>query len=142
MDNFHTKQKEKHRKMPIIQVHGRVASSIATQTGKGLVKLWEKTNFKGQDKWILWTCWFDVPQLHLGENDDVLIDGRLSTKIGSYEKDGETKQVIEHHLNDAGIRTHAPSQAALYGHTTSEDVQEAAEFHRADLADLNDITPF
>lgn len=125
--------------MPIIQVHGTVASSIATQTGKGLVKLWEKSNFRGQDKWILWTCWFDIPQLHLGEHDAVLIDGRLSTKIGLYEKDGETKQVIEHHLNDAAVKTHAPSQDKLYGKKTDEDVQEAAEFH---IAELNDDLPF
>ena len=92
--------------MPIIQVPGTVASSIQTPTGKGLVKIWEKSNFKGIDKFILWTCWFDHPQLHLGERDEVMIDGRLSTKIGSYTKDGEEKTVVEHHLNDAGIITH------------------------------------
>jgi hypothetical protein len=124
--------------VPIIQVHGRVASSIATQTGKGIIKVWEKSNFKGQDKWILWTCWFDLPQLHVGENDDIMVDGRLSTKIGSYEKDGETKQVIEHHINDAAIKTHAPSEATLYGKEKSEDVKEAAEFHLAEFED----TPF
>ncbi len=113
--------------MPIIQVSGQVASSIATQTGKGLVKVWEKTNFKGLDKYILWTCWFDVPQLHLGEHDTVQIDGRLSTKIGSYEKNGETKQVVEHHLNDAGIREHTPNTSY------SPEVRDAAEFHLDDL---------
>lgn len=113
--------------MPMIQVNGRVASSIATQTGKGLVKIWEKSNFKGQDKWILWTCWFDVPQLHLGENDDVIIDGRLSTKIGSYTKDGVEKAVIEHHLNDAGLKTHSPSTHL------DRDVQGAANFIMNDV---------
>lgn len=92
--------------MPIIQVPGTIASSIATQTGKGLVKIWEKTNFKGIDKFVLWTCWFDQPQLHLGERDEVIIDGRLSTKMGTYVKDGEEKPIVEHHLNDAGLRQH------------------------------------
>lgn len=92
--------------MPIIQVPGTIASSIATQTGKGLVKIWEKSNFKGSDKYILWTAWFDQPQLHLAERDEVIIDGRLSTKIGSYTKDGEDRTVVEHHLNDAGIVQH------------------------------------
>lgn len=128
--------------MPIIQVHGTVASSIATQTGKGLVKIWEKSIFKGQDKYILWTCWFDLPQLHLGEHDVVLIDGRLSTKVGSYEKNGETKAVVEHHLNDAGIKTHAPSQEKLYGTTPDSEVQQAAAFHLADMGLLADDTPF
>lgn len=124
-------RKGKHR-MPIIQVPGQVASSIATQTGKGLVKIWEKTNFKGQDKYILWTCWFDLPQLHLGEHDEVIIDGRLSTKIGSYEKNGEAKTVVEHHLNDAGIRDHRPTTSV------SQDVRDAASMHSADLhADEN-----
>lgn len=96
--------------MPIIQVPGTVASSIQTATGKGLVKIWEKSNFRGQDKYILWTCWFDLPQLQLAERDEVIIDGRLSTKIGSYTKDGEERQVVEHHLNDAGIKQHAAAQ--------------------------------
>jgi hypothetical protein len=113
--------------VPIIQVSGQVASSIATQTGKGLVKVWEKSNFKGMDKYILWTCWFDVPQLHLGEHDTVLIDGRLSTKIGSYEKNGETKQVVEHHLNDAGIREHTVNTS------TSQEVRDAAKFILDDM---------
>ena len=92
--------------MPIIQVPGTIASSIETQTGKGLVKFWEKTNFKGIDKYVLWTAWFDKPQLHLGERDDVIIDGRLSTKMGTYTKDGDEKPVVEHHLNDAGLIQH------------------------------------
>lgn len=117
--------------MPIIQVSGQVASSIATQTGKGLVKVWEKSNFKGLDKYILWTCWFDVPQLHLGEHDTVQIDGRLSTKIGSYEKNGETKQVVEHHLNDAGLRGHTPTTSV------SQDVRDAASMHSSDLLDID-----
>ena len=92
---------EGNTEMPNIQVFGQVASSIATQTGKGLVKIWERSDFKGKEKYVLWTCWFDLPQLHLGEHDEVLISGSLSTKIGSYEKNGETKTVVEHHLNYA-----------------------------------------
>lgn len=107
--------------MPIIQVPGTIASSIATQTGKGLVKIWEKSNFKGTDKYILWTCWFDQPQLHLGERDEVIIDGRLSTKIGAYTKDGEERTVVEHHLNDAGLIQHHQAIGTSQATFTSSD---------------------
>jgi hypothetical protein len=95
--------------MPIIQVAGTVASSIATQTGKGLVKIWEKTDFRGQDKFVLWTAWFEQPQLHLGEKDDIILEGRMSTKVGTWEKDGQEIRTVEHHLNDVYIKQHTSS---------------------------------
>jgi hypothetical protein len=99
--------------MPIITVTGKVASSSATLTGKGLIKFWEKSNFKGQDKFVLWTAWFDMPQLHVGENDEITINGRLSTKIGNYKtKDtGEEREVVDHHLNDSIIQGHVSAVA-------------------------------
>ncbi len=97
--------------MPVITVSGKVASSIATQTGKGIIKIWEKSNFKGQDKFVLWTCWYDMPQLHISENDEVTINGRLSTKIGTYTaKTGEEKTAVEHHLNDSITQAHSAAQ--------------------------------
>ena len=95
--------------MPIIQVAGNIASSSATQTGKGLVKIWEKTDFRGQDKFVLWTAWFDQPQLHLVEKDDVILEGRMSTKVGTWEKDGQEIRTVEHHLNDVTIKQHTSS---------------------------------
>ena len=95
----------------MITVSGKVASSIATQTGKGIIKVWEKTDFRGQEKFVLWTCWFDMPQLHVGENDEIMIDGRLSTKIGTYTaKTGEEKTSVEHHVNDTQIKQHKSNQ--------------------------------
>jgi hypothetical protein len=96
--------------MPIIQVPGTIASSTQTPTGKGLVKIWEKSHFKGSDKYILWTCWFDLPQAQLAEHDTVIIEGRMSTKNGSYMKDGEQKNVVEHHLNDPRIIQHRATE--------------------------------
>jgi hypothetical protein len=92
--------------MPIIQVVGTIASSTETVTGKGLVKVWEKIDFRGQDKFVLWTAWFDRGQLHLGERDDVILEGRLSTKVGTWEKDGQEIKTVEHHLNDVVIKSH------------------------------------
>ena len=99
--------------MPIITIAGKVASSIATQTGKGIIKVWEKSDFRGQEKFVLWTCWFDQPQGHVVENDEIMIDGRLSTKIGTYTaKTGEEKTAVEHHMNDATIKQHKSSVVA------------------------------
>jgi hypothetical protein len=94
--------------MPVIEVSGKVAASIATQTGKGIVKFWEKSEFKGQEKFVLWTAWFDMPQLHVAENDEITINGRMSTKISTYTaKTGEEKTGVEHHINDSVIQRHA-----------------------------------
>jgi len=94
--------------MPIIEVSGKVASSQETQTGKGLIKFWEKSNFRGQDKFVLWTVWFDQPMLHITENDEVTINGRLSSKVGRYipVDSTEEKIVVEHHLNDPVVVRH------------------------------------
>ena len=96
--------------MPLLTIAGKVASSIETQTGKGIIKVWEKSDFKGQEKFVLWTCWFDQPQKHVVENDEIMIDGRLSTKVGTYTaKTGEEKTAVEHHINDAVIKQHKSS---------------------------------
>jgi hypothetical protein len=108
--------------MPIIQVTGTVATSIATQTGKGLVKIWEKIDFRGQDKFILWTAWFDQPQLHLVEKDDIIVEGRLSTKVGTWEKDGQEIRTVEHHLNDVLITRHVSSLFAPLANANNEEV--------------------
>ena len=108
MDNFHRITRKGHTEMPIIEVSGKVASSVATPTGKGLIKFWEKSDFRGQEKFVLWTAWFDQPQLHVGENDEIAINGRLSTKVGSYTDkiSLEIKPCVDHHLNDSVIRRH------------------------------------
>ena len=107
MDNFCRITRKGHTEMPMIEVTGKVAKSITTQTGKGIVKFWEKSNFKGNDKFVLWTAWFEQPMMHIGENDEITITGRLSTKISTYTtKDGEEKTGVEHHLNDSAVKRH------------------------------------
>jgi hypothetical protein len=100
---------------------GKVASAISTQTGKGIVKFWEKSDFKGQEKFVLWTAWFDMPQLHVGENDEISINGRMSTKVSNYtNKAGEEKIGVEHHINDSVIVRHA-SKAVEAAFTPAEE---------------------
>lgn len=95
--------------MPIIQTPGTVASVRNTTSGWTVIKVWEKLQFNGQDKFVLWTCWFD----HAGmtgtfqEHDEVIIEGRLSTKIETYtDKQGQEKTVVGHHLNECRVVLH------------------------------------
>ena len=124
MDNFHRITRKGHTEMPIITVTGKVSNSIATQTGKGIIKFWEKSNFKGQDKFVLWTAWFDMPQLHVGENDEITINGRLSTKMSTYTaKTGEEKTGVEHHLNDSIIQAHVSAVASPADPMPIDDIE-------------------
>lgn len=121
MDNFCRITRKGHTEMPVVEVSGKVASSIATQTGKGIIKFWEKSDFKGQDKFVLWTAWFDMPQLHVGEHDEISINGRMSTKVSQYtNKAGEEKIGVEHHINDSVIVRHA-SKAIEAAFTPAEE---------------------
>lgn len=52
-----------------------------------------------------WTVWFAVPG-DINDGDWVEVKGELGTKIGSYEKDGETKQAVEHSINAPVILQH------------------------------------
>ena len=97
--------------MPILQTAGTVASVRTTTSGWTVLKVWEKLQFNGQDKFVLWTCWFDNAEMTgtFQEHDEVIIEGRLSTKIETYtDKTGQERTVVGHHLNDSRIITHRP----------------------------------
>jgi hypothetical protein len=46
-----------------------------------------------------WTMWLDAPSSII-KDDIVSFVGDLGTKAGSFEKDGQTYQVVEHSLNN------------------------------------------
>jgi hypothetical protein len=46
-----------------------------------------------------WTMWLDATS-EIGKDDVVTFTGDLGTKAGSFEKDGNTYQVVEHSLNN------------------------------------------
>ncbi len=79
---------------------GRVVSGWEsfTITVKG-----EQVNKKRQ-----WTMWLDAPS-SIVKDDVVSFVGDLGTKAGSFEKDGQTYQVVEHSLNNVTYKvdTHA-----------------------------------
>lgn len=45
-----------------------------------------------------WTMWLELPSA-IVKDDVVTFVGELGTKAGSFEKDGQTYQVVEHSLN-------------------------------------------
>lgn len=101
--------------MPMMQTPGTVASIRMSANGWTILKIWEKLQFKGQDKFILWTCWFDNAAMTgtFQEHDEVIIEGRLSTKIETYtDKMGQEKTVVGHHLNDCRVVNHVPKSQA------------------------------
>lgn len=59
-----------------------------------------------------WTVWFAVPG-NINDGDWVELSGDLSTRIGSYEKDGQTKQAVEHSINAPNIIQHKPKAQPL-----------------------------
>ena len=63
----------------------------------------EQVNKKRQ-----WTMWLDAPS-SIVKDDVVTFQGDLGTKAGSFEKDGQTYQVVEHSLNNVTytVNTHA-----------------------------------
>lgn len=55
-----------------------------------------------------WTMWLELPSA-IVKDDVVTFVGELGTKAGSFEKEGQTYQVVEHSLNNATftVDTHA-----------------------------------
>ena len=77
-----------------------------------VVSGWESftINVKGEqvNKKRQWTMWLDAPS-SIVKDDVVSFVGDLGTKAGTFEKDGQTYQVVEHSLNNVTYKvdTHA-----------------------------------
>lgn len=99
--------------MAKVQVQIAVSSVAENGDYKGrVVKGWESftINIKGvpTDKKRQWTMWLDAAS-SIVKDDVVTFTGDLGTKAGSFEKDGQTYQVVEHSLNNVTftVNTHA-----------------------------------
>jgi len=81
-----------------------------------VIKGWEtfQITVKGEQitKKRQWTMWLDAPS-EIGKDDVVSFVGDLGTKAGTFEKDGQTYQVVEHSLNNVTYKvdTKAAPQA-------------------------------
>ena len=94
--------------MANLNVDGNISEVVNGQYK--YIKFWETYDFKGSPRHRLWTAWFDGVILDgFNEGDFIQINGDLGTKVGTYNKPGdETRQVVEHSLNNCRIVTHAP----------------------------------
>ena len=102
--------------MPRIQVSGEISTVVNDKFH--YVKFWERYDFKGQESFRIWTAWLDR-DLSINEGDFVELEGDLTTKVGTYNKEGqETRQVVEHMLNNVTIRTVTPGKAKTETKTT------------------------
>lgn len=79
-----------------------VVSSVAKDR---IINLWETYNVNGREAFRKWTIWAEVPW-GVSKGDWLEVEGDLGSKIGSYEKDGETKQSIDHSLNQPRVIQH------------------------------------
>lgn len=106
-----------------VQIHVSSVASNGEYSGK-VVKGWETFSIlvKGESvtKKRLWTAWLETSTT--AKKDDVVeIIGELGTKAGTFEKDGQTYNTVEHSLNRARLniihisdpsKTVAPAVAA------------------------------
>jgi hypothetical protein len=72
---------------------------------------WESyTNRLGEVKKRKWSLWSNQTILEIGENDFLTVTGDLSTKVETWQKDGETKNVVGHSLESFTVSKHDTSK--------------------------------
>jgi hypothetical protein len=94
--------------MARVQVQITVSSVAENGDYKGrVIKGWEtfQITVKGESitKKRQWTMWLDAAS-SIVKDDIVSFVGDLGTKAGSFEKDGNTYQVVEHSLNNVTFK--------------------------------------
>jgi hypothetical protein len=93
-----------------------VSGDVKVSESRKQVILWETYDYsyKAEHGFVKkeakrkWVIWFEGS--HAIESGDwVEIEGSFSSRIGSWEKDGETKSVVDHVINEPVIRVHNPA---------------------------------
>lgn len=101
-------------------------SGIVNSVAKNrIVNIWETFDIQGRQVYRKWTIWFDVAN-DIAKGDYIQVEGDLGTKVGSYEKDGETKQTIEHSINQPTLLLHQPTSEQLgsTGYLSNDQVRD------------------
>ncbi len=114
--------------MAIVKVSG-IVSNVAKER---VIHLWETFDVNGRTVYRKWTIWAEVPW-GVAKDDFLEVEGDLGTKIGSYEKDGETKTVVEHSLNSPRLITHKPTteQLGKFGYQSHAEVLASVDTDEA-----------
>lgn len=92
--------------MATVQINGEVKVSES----KKVVTIWEEYlasyfqdgSQKTRPAKRKWTIWFNTP-IAIENGDFLEVRGELSTRMGTYEKDGEIKNAVEHSINNPEI---------------------------------------
>jgi hypothetical protein len=87
-------------KMASVTIHGDVKLN---ESRRG-VTIWEHftqtykdgVTYERKRKWVVW---FENP-VSFNDGDWIELKGELTTKVSSYEKDGETKFAVDHSINN------------------------------------------
>ena len=109
--------------MAILKITGTVSSVNDGQYPN--MKIWESYDFKGSEKFRLWTCWLGAAA-QVNEGDTVEVEGELSTKVSSYIPKNETepRSIVEHHLNNSTWKVLAAKQPATVVESAAAIVDE------------------
>lgn len=91
-----------------------ISGNVSNISDKGRFTVWEKFDVNGKQVFRKWTVWFTHP-VGVNDHDWVEVEGLLGSKVGSYEKDGETRAVVEHSLNEPRLVQHVVSTTSKFG---------------------------
>ncbi len=98
------------------------------QGAKTIARLVEEYTANNGEVWRRkWSVWFNTMQEQLTNGDWVELEGELSTKVSEWvNKEGQTKQIIDHNLNNPSIVRHV-----VHGVEPVRDLDDERKYGRA-----------
>ncbi len=97
--------------MATVKVSGEITEIKETKTGRAVINLIEFYLSNNGEEWSRrWTIWPGPGFENMQAGDFLEVEGTLSTKAVEWTNPrGETKQIIDHNLNDPTIVKHTPA---------------------------------
>lgn len=100
-----------------------ISGTVAGVNKERIVSLWETFDVQGRVAYRKWTIWFDQG-VDLEKDDWIEVTGDLGSKIGTYEKDGQVKTVVEHSVNSptlVQVKKDSETKGPLGGHLSAAE---------------------
>lgn len=109
--------------MAKVTVAGEVDEVKETSTGKIIIKLGEVYLSQSGENWVRkWSLWMPQGFAMVGKDDWLEVEGDLSTKVVEWQnREGVTKQIIDHNLNNVTIIKHNPVKVETRAFEIDED---------------------